>query len=113
MSRACLHDTLDTLVFHALSWLSGYFQGKFQGLAVVGCNVTNALGPVCVHSGQFLCVLPRRDTVGLFLLWMLTTLANHTDVGGALSFLENRVRIQNVDQVEKSPGKNEKQFRKG
>jgi len=46
--------------------------------------------------------------VGIFLLWMLITLENDTDVGGALSFLDNRVKIQNVDQVEKSPGKNKR-----
>lgn len=68
MSRGYLHDNFDTFIFHTSSWLSGYLQGKFQGLAIVGCNAMSALGPGCVHSGQFLWVLHRSDTVGIFLL---------------------------------------------
>ena len=62
VSRARLHDTFDTLAYHALSWLSGYFQGKFQRLSTVRNNVMNTLGPVYVHSGQFPRVLARSDT---------------------------------------------------
>lgn len=42
---------------------------------------------ILVHPPQ------KYHTVGIFLLWVLITLANDTDVGGALSFLEDGVRI--------------------
>lgn len=51
------------------------------------------------------CPPQKWHTVGIFLLWMLIILANDTDMGGALRFLESSVRIQNVDQVQKSSGK--------
>lgn len=73
----------------------------------------NTPGSVCVQGDQFLCVLPRSDTQwGFFCYVCKLTLANDTDMGGALSFLENRFRIQNIDQVEKSPEKKEKVIQK-
>lgn len=98
MSRACLHDTLDALIFHtlfimALRLLPGEIPGT--GCCGVQCHEhpTTSLCPQWwVPAGP-----PQKwHTVGIFLLWMLMTLADNTDVGRALSLLESRVRIQNV-----------------
>lgn len=57
MSRAYLHDIPHNFVFHILLWLSDYSRRNARDwISQV------LLGPVWVHSGQFLCVLPRSDT---------------------------------------------------
>lgn len=51
-----------------------------------------------------MCPPQKWCTVGKFLLWNFITLANDTDIRGVLNFLENRVKIQNLDNFEKPPG---------
>lgn len=69
----------------------GYFQGEFQALAAVGqCHeYTGTALSTAVSS----CVSSPEGTLGIFLLHVLIALANYTDVGGVLSFLENGVKV--------------------
>lgn len=83
----------------------GFLPGEIPG---IGCWRAQC------HKHTVLSGPPQKwCTVGIFLLWNLITLANDTDVRRALNFLENRVKIQNLDNFEKPPGGNKRQFGKG
>lgn len=91
-SSMLYHDSQVTSRGASRDWL-------FWGAMGRECTRTS----LCLQWSIPACPPQKWHTLGIFLLWMLITLANDTDMGGALSFLEKRVKIQNVDQVEKSP----------